>query len=162
MMLDEYPAKPSLIVGDSEGHAAAIIDIASTGGLLDALAVFTLSDSAKVELVMPTRLRPNDGLGAVCPCGGDVSCAGCGGTGVYRGAKDALVVYELTPEGPGRCVAYGATEVELTLVSGFVAQAFGVALAKRKAAVPLPLTLVLGAWEVLQPGKVRRLGEAGH
>lgn len=156
-LLDEYPTGPCLIIGDNEAQAVAIIALDWPWGLVDGLAVFTLTDSARTELVIPAHLRPNQGDGAVCPCGGDPKCAGCGGTGVFRGSRDAIVVYALTPEGCDECVAYTSEgPVTMSVVGGFIPKVFGVALKNRRSVhEPMPLEVVLDALKEFPRLKVR-------
>lgn len=157
MLLDEYPPGPCLIVGNRDAEPVAIVAIRWPHGLIDALAVFTLSDTARVELVVPAWIRPAQGDGSVCPCGGDETCGGCGGTGIFRGVENAIVVYPLTPDGAGECVTYPQGK-ELKMVGGMVPRCFAIALAKRKEnPEPVPVDLVLDALSVQPDMKVRML-----
>lgn len=158
MLLDEYPPGPCLIVADDTLTPVAILAVDWPWGLVEALTVFTLSDTPRVELVVPAWIRPTEGLGAVCPCGGSRDCAGCGGTGVFRGSQDAVIVYPLTPDGPEDCVAFtDAGPKPLNVVGGFVPRAFAVALDHRRSMEPMPLEMVLDAIGTMPDVKVRRM-----
>jgi hypothetical protein len=146
VLLDEYPTVPALVVADHDGKPVALVGFAWPHGLVEALSAFTMSDTPRVELVTPAWLRPLQGDGAVCPCGGNLNCAGCGGTGIYRGASDAVLIYGLTPEGaedPIACTEQGARS--MAVLGGFVPRAFAAALAHRKRGPGLPVPLVLDA-----------------
>jgi len=149
MLLDEYPPGPAIIVADCESKPVAIIHVGWPDGLIDGLTCFTLSDTARVELVVPAQIRPAHGDGALCPCGNDPNCAGCGGDGIYRGVFDATTVYPLTPQGAEDCVAFGAERKQLEVLNGFVPRCFAVALKHRAKGPGIPVRVVLSAMEEL-------------
>jgi hypothetical protein len=147
MMLPEEAYRripgPVIIVGDSNGEPVAHIELGMFTAMVEAMAVWTLSDSARCELVIPAWLRPAEGPGAVCPCGNDPHCAGCGGTGVFRGARDAVMVYAITVEGTETVAVTSEGCEPLTVVGGQIPDLFDMARKSRAEHGHMPLWKVL-------------------
>ena len=151
MLLDEADyrralgqAGPFLIVTGPDGQPHTAIGFSWPHGLPEVLVAWTLSDAACAELVMPSWLRPTEGDGAVCPCGGDPACFGCGGSGVYRGAWDALVVYRLDDGPTEATVITSHGSRPMTPVDGLIFEAFRVARqsrSNRDAVIPVGLVV---------------------
>jgi hypothetical protein len=87
-MLIVYRGEPVCMVGLDP------IDVPSTW---EKLTLWTMTDADAVEIVMDTWTRPAVGDGIVCLCDG--GCTACGGTGIYRGLGEALVVLTQQEDG---------------------------------------------------------------
>jgi hypothetical protein len=137
-------AGPFLIVTAPDGQPFAALSFRWPQGLPEVLVAWTLSDAPVAELVMPSWLRPTEGDGAVCPCGGDPGCFGCGGSGVYRGAWDALIVYRLDDNPTKATVITSHGCRPMTPVDGLIFEAFNVARQGRRSRdMAIPVGLVV-------------------
>jgi hypothetical protein len=135
---------PSLIVSRPDGQPYTAIAFDWPHGLPEVLVAWTLSDAPTAELVMPSWLRPTEGDGAVCPCGADPSCVGCGGTGVYRGAWDAVCVYQLSEDEIAASVITATGCKPMNPLEGLIVEAFKIAQqTRRNRDMAIPVGLVI-------------------
>jgi len=88
---------PQMIVYRGAPVAMVALDPIDVADSWQKLSLWTMTDADAVEIVMDTWTRPAVGDGIVCLCDSDPDCKSCGGTGVYRGLGEALVVISADP-----------------------------------------------------------------